>query len=81
MRVSVQVRFNGDASARWGRSVYLDATERPIVLDLKTFRGTTGSAMTPPLSQATSILFVVDLVNAVPGAEGSFTIKGVSFLR
>jgi hypothetical protein len=81
MRVSVQLRFNGDASARWGRSVYLDATERLIVLDLKTFRAASGSLALPPPSQASSLLFVVDLVNAVPGAKGSFAIDEASFVR
>lgn len=81
MRVSVQLRFNGDSSARWRRSVYLDSTERTIVLDLKSFRAASGSGAIPPPSDATSLLFVVDLVNAMPGAKGSFAISGVSLVR
>jgi hypothetical protein len=81
MRVSVQLRFNDDASARWGRSVYLDPAERTIELDMKSFRAASGAQPMPPLSGATSLLFVVDLVNAMPGAKGSFTIGGIVFLR
>ncbi|MGH9308643.1 MAG: hypothetical protein ACRD1U_04670, partial [Vicinamibacterales bacterium] len=81
MRVSVQLRFNGVGSARWGRSVYLDSTERAILLDPKTFRSASRSGGMPPLGGATSLLFVVDLVNAVPGAKGRFAIDGISLVR
>ena len=81
MRVSVQLRFNGDARARWRRSVYLDPTERTIVLDVETFRAAGGSGPMPPPADASSLLFVVDLVNAIPGAKGRFTIGDTSFGR
>lgn len=77
MRVSVQLRFpNGDA--RWVKSVYLDQTRREVAVRTAEMAGADrpGVAMPSPAS-ARSLLFVVDLTNAVPGDAGSFTITKV----
>lgn len=80
MRISVQLRF-GDG-ARWVKSVYLEPGERSVAVDVSGLRAA-GAAQgpMPPPSTATSILFVVDLVNAQPGASGSFTIRGLRWGR
>jgi hypothetical protein len=80
MRLSVQLRYpNGQ---RWGRSVYLDDTPSGIVLpagELLPLDGQDGAAPDP--DTATSLLFVVDLVNAPPGAAGRFEITGLGLAR
>jgi len=78
MRVSVQLRFTA-AEARWARSVYLDAEEREVQVPIDNLRPAATAAARPPLSQATSLLFVVDLTNARPGDTGQFTIGHVAF--
>lgn len=77
MRVSVQLRFPGDGQARWIRSVYLDQSERELVIPLDRLRPADASGPRPPLSRSGSLLFVVDLTNAKPGAEGEFEVREV----
>ena len=81
MRVSVQLRFSPNG-ARWTKSVYLEATEKDVAVDVTamTPAGNSQPAM-PDLSGAQSILFVVDLVNARPGDTGSFTVSGLRGVR
>lgn len=83
MRVSAQVRFPGPGrEERWARSVYLDGTVRRVVIPLDEMVPVdqqTGPA--PPIEQARSLIFVVDLVNAQPGASGSFRIGNVAVGR
>ena len=74
MRVSVQLRFKPD-DRRWVKSVYLGPEERDVTIRLAEMRSAEqGRAPMPLVSTARSILFVVDLVNAQPGASGSLTI-------
>ena len=64
------------------KSVYLDATEQEIVLSVPAMVAADRPAGTmPDLSNAQSILFVVDLVNARPGDGGAFTITGLHAVR
>jgi hypothetical protein len=88
MRVSVQLRFDGDGDARWRRSLYLDGeAERTQRIPLEALRPATGAPglrsapPRPSLARATSLLLVVDLTNAVPGAEGAFTLSEIAFVR
>jgi hypothetical protein len=81
MRVSVQLRFAQDGGARWGRSIYLDQHERDVVIPLSRLKPADSAGTIPALSRTTSVLFVIDLVNAAPGAEGSFTIRDARFAR
>ena len=75
MRVSVQLRFRPD-DRRWIRSVYLGPEDRDVSVRLADMRAAEpGGAPMPALSSLRSLLFVVDLVNAPPGAAGSFTIS------
>lgn len=79
MRVSVQLRFAADGGERWMRSVYLDSRAREIVVPLARLRPAEGAGPRPPLDRATSLLFVVDLTNARPGAKGTLTLGDVGF--
>jgi hypothetical protein len=81
MRVSVQLRFGGRGEVRWGRSIYLDGIGRDILVPLDRLRPEGAAGARPPISEATSLLLVVDLTNAAPGAGGSFTVGNVRFGR
>ena len=80
MRVSVQMRFAD--GRRWTRSVYLGPQGRQVVVPVTDMVAADGSAArTPDPGTATSILFVVDLVNAKPGSLGSLTIEDLGRVR
>jgi hypothetical protein len=82
MRVSVQLRFRGRAEERWVRSVYLPTESTSVEVrasDLIVAGG--GAAARPDPREATSLLFVVDLTNAAPGASGWFEISGPALAR
>ena len=76
-RISVQLRFSRDADARWGKSVFVDATTRVVTIPVEQLRRADGPPARPPVQRATSLLFVVDLTNAVPGDAGQMEIGGV----
>jgi hypothetical protein len=82
MRVSVQLRVEQAGGARWIHSVYLTPEPRQIVVPIDQLLPADAPAAQasrpPPFSAASSVLFVVDLTNASPGARGRF---GVSDLR
>jgi hypothetical protein len=81
MRVSVQLRFPPD-DRRWVRSVYLDPDERRIDIPVGEMASSEPSGGPMPAARTVrSLLFVVDLVNATPGAEGAFTITDVGRSR
>ncbi len=83
MRISVQARFNDlpapGASARWVSSVYVSPEARRMVVPFDRFVSVDGVALRPPFTAASSVLFVVDLTNALPGDAGSFELTDVSF--
>jgi hypothetical protein len=77
-RVSVQLRFPSGGGERWARSVYLDPRPRTLVVSLDDMAPAdhqTGPA--PDSSSATSLLFVADLTNALPGAANTIRIAGL----
>jgi hypothetical protein len=75
MRVSVQLRFASDSGSRWRHSVYLDTHESFVVLPITGFRAADRPGSMPVTTRASSLLFVVDSINAAPGEEGSFTVR------
>ena len=83
MRISVQLRYPvGGGEERWARSAYLDSTSRHIDIPLDAMVPVdrqTGSP--PPIARARSLIFVVDLVNASPGASGTFRVANVAIAR
>ena len=86
VRISVQLRFSGDGEQRWTRSLYLDQTERDVYIPIAQLRhavdGNARSSSTQPtINRATSLLFVIDLINAAPGAQGSLTLRDVALAK
>ena len=75
MRVSVQLRFESAGGARWRQSVYLSSESRQIVVPLDRLLPADQPTARPAPELATSLLFVVDLTNAAPGARGRFEIS------
>jgi hypothetical protein len=76
MRISVQLRFSPNDD-RWVKSVYLDTAEREITIDGDELRAADQSGERLPTGVPRSILFVVDLVNARPGSQGTFSIQSI----
>lgn len=81
MRFSVQLRFAQDGMVRWRTPVYLGPEEREVVLPVVRFRPADGNGARPAIGRVTSLLFVVDLTNAAPGTQGSFTLSDVALAR
>lgn len=81
MRISVQLRFEG--VERWVRSVYVEPDARRAIVPLSALVSADGGAgaAAPDFRRAGSILFVVDLTNAPPGAVGLVRISDLSFAR
>ncbi len=84
MRISVQIRVAVKPSEdeRWQRSVYIDTVdgERTVYLDDLTPIGDTRTYR-PPLADAHSIVFVIDMTNTKPGASGRLWIKNVALQK
>jgi hypothetical protein len=78
VRVSVQLRFASRGGARWVRSVYLDQNEREVRVPIDRLKPADSRDPLPPLAEATSILFVADLTNARPGAQGRVTVTDLA---
>ena len=80
MRLSVQLRFSG--GERWVHSVYVEPDARRVIVPLTDLvPAGEGEGGQPDFRNAASILFVVDLVNAVPGASGTVRITDLAFGR
>jgi len=80
MRISVQVRLPGrQGGQRWGRSVYLDPTPRLVRLPLEDLRPIgPATSQRPIVARIQSVLFVIDTLNARPGADGTVTLTDVA---
>ena len=90
MRVSAQLRFAQDQDGRWGRSAFIDPDVRQLIVPFAKLRHLGSSDIPhqprqrvpmPSPTRVTSLLFVVDLTNAAPGAQGSLTLRDVRFVR
>ena len=80
MRLSVQAR-RPRSEDRWQRSVYLDATARDIFIPFSEMRAVAGGTTKFDPALADTVLFVVDLTNALPGTAGSVTISDLRVER
>jgi hypothetical protein len=76
-RVSTQLRYAQDGQQRWRRSFYVDQNEREVRIPVARLRPAEGPGQQPSSSRATSLLLVVDLTNAVPGARGRLNVSHV----
>ena len=75
MRLSAQLRFARDDGARWGRSIYVGDTPCTGRVSVAALRRIEGPSVMPSLDRATSLLLVVDLVNAKPGDSGGLRLR------
>lgn len=82
MRISVQMREPQGDGRRWQRSVYVDATPRTIDVPFSEMRGIEAGRDAPlDPSKVTTLLLVVDTVNALPGSAGEFQVGQVAVVR
>lgn len=77
MRVSVQLRFESAGGSRWRHSTYFSAERRSVSVPLARMVPADRPGPLPLAASATSLLFVVDLTNAQPGAAGEFEIRNL----
>lgn len=79
-RISVQLRYGKSGGERWARSVYVDSSTRDVSVPITGMRPAdrqTGAP--PPATTAVSLLFVVDLTNALPGAANTVRLSRIGF--
>jgi hypothetical protein len=82
MRISVQLRVPEGGGLRWQRSVYLDATPRVVEVPFAEMRAIEGARDARlQITRVSTLLLVVDTVNAVPGSAGECWVGPVSVLR
>jgi len=80
MRVSVQLRFDG--GERWTQSVYVEPDARRAIIPTASLVRAGGPAEPrPDFRNASTILFVVDMVNARPGASGILRVSDLALGR
>ena len=78
MRISLQLRRPD--GRRWRDSIYVDDSARDLVVPLARLASVDGRSGAAVATEMNSLLLVVDLVNAVPGASGKLTIERVALL-
>lgn len=77
MRLSVQVRAG---ERRWQRSIYLDQDTRVFTLPLSEFRPVDAASAAAAITEATSLLFVVDTENTAPGTAGIIFLERIQLI-
>ncbi len=81
-RVSVQLRYPTGGGQRWAKSVYVDGERREVTIPIAGMVPADfqkGSA--PDTSTARSLLFVIDLTNALPGDAHSITLRNLGLVN
>jgi hypothetical protein len=81
LRVSVQLRFESAGGARWRRSVYVDADGESTEVPVAGLVGADRPEPVPPARTASSLLFVVDLTNALPGSSNQLHFQNLRLSR
>ncbi len=81
MRLSVQIRvITAGEGKRWQRSIYLDESDRDIVIPFADMTAVGTLASGPPdVANVRTILWVADTVNTVRGTTGRFLLDQVRF--
>ncbi len=83
MRLAVQFRLpGGHDGERWGRSIYLDATPRPIIVRMSSlvpvgFRAT----RRPVVARIKALLLTIDTLNTAPGTRGVVHLSDIRLVR
>lgn len=78
MRLSIQLRAGDGTDRRWRRSVFLDQTVREVTVAFSELRGIADARGQELVTgQVSSLLFVIDTVNAAPGDAGAVTLVDV----
>jgi hypothetical protein len=81
-RVSVQLRYRNGRGERWAKSVYVDNARREVSVPVAGMvPADFQQGQAPDTTGAGSLLFVVDLTNALPGGQNSISIAGVKFVK
>ena len=81
-RVSVQLRYRNGRGERWAKSVYVDNERREVSVPVAGMvPADFQQGQAPDTTGAGSLLFVVDLTNALPGGRNSISIAGVKFVK
>ena len=81
-RVSVQLRYRNGRGERWAKSVYVDNERREVSVPVAGMvPADFQQGQAPDTTGAGSLLFVVDLTNALPGVQNSISIAGVRFVK
>jgi hypothetical protein len=81
LRVSVQLRFESAGGARWRRSVYVDADGESAEVPVSGLVGADRPEPVPTVRTASSLLFVVDLTNALPGSSNQLHLQNLRLSR
>lgn len=83
MRLAVQFRLpGGHGDERWGRSIYIDATPRPIVVHMSSVIPVGFSATRRPVvARIKSLLFTIDTLNTAPGSRGTVHLSDIRLVR
>jgi hypothetical protein len=78
-RIWVQLRFPGTGDQRWIRSIYLDATPRPVVIALEDLvPADPQGSLRPVVARIQAVLFVVDRTNSALGSSGRVTLREIT---
>jgi hypothetical protein len=81
-RVSVQLRYPNGGGERWAKSVYVDHESREVTVPVAAMvPADLQKGNAPNTDTARSLLFVVDLTNALPGDANSITLRDIQFVN
>jgi hypothetical protein len=81
MRLTFQVRALGEGDRRWGRSVYLDETERVVTIPFMEMSPMGTATGQPVVEDVRDLLFVVDTGHARQGASGQVWLDQIQYAR
>ncbi len=83
MRLSLQLRRpDGRDGERWGRSIYLDATPRDVIVRFSEMAPVGATAtLAPDMGRVEDLLLVVDTINTARGSSGAFEVGDLRLER
>jgi hypothetical protein len=81
MRLTFEMRAEGEGDRRWGRSVYLDEMARTVTISFDEMRPFGTESGRPVLADVRDLLFVVDTVHTKQGASGQVWLDEIKYVR